>query len=323
MNPQMPKLAVVIPCFKVRKHILGVLSKIPSDVNFIYVVDDFCPERTGEYVKTNFLDARLTVIKHKINYGVGGAVMSGYKAAIVAGADIIIKIDGDGQMDPSLIPNFVLPIIRGEADYTKGNRFYDLDALHKMPFIRILGNSILSFASKISTGYWNSFDATNGYTAIQAKVAEHLPYEKISKSYFFESDILFRLNIFRAVIMDIPIDASYGDEISNLRIKRIFLEFFLKHIKNTFKRIFYNYYLRDISIASFELPLGILFTATGVIFGIYIWWIAVESRVPTPTGTIMLATLPIIVGINLLLSFINYDIASCPTRVMYTRINRF
>jgi len=315
-------LAVVIPCFKVRQHIMDVIAKIPANINHIFVIDDCCPEKTGDFVKSNCTDHRVQVIYNQKNLGVGGAVMSGYSAAILQNADIIIKIDGDGQMDPALIPEFILPILRNEADYTKGNRFYNLDGVRGMPWIRMVGNSCLSFLSKLSSGYWDLFDPTNGYTAIHARIAERLPFKKISQSYFFESDILFRLNTLRAVVIDIPMESFYGEEISNLLIAKVLPEFLIKNIRNTIKRIFYSYYLRSISIASFELPLGLLALGIGAGFGARSWIHSIESGISTPTGTIMLAVLPIVVGVNLLLSFINYDISSCPQRVMHKRLQR-
>lgn len=313
-------LSVVIPCFKVREHIIGVIARIPEEINHIFIVDDCCPERTGIFVQENCNDPRIQIILNKKNLGVGGAVMAGYSAAILAGSDVIIKIDGDGQMDPSFISEFISPIICNEADYTKGNRFYNLDGVREMPWIRMIGNSCLSFLTKLSSGYWDLFDPTNGYTAIHARVAERLPFKKISRSYFFESDILFRLNTLRAVVIDIPMESYYGEEISNLRIGKVLPEFLIKNILNTFKRIFYSYYLRSISIASFELPLGLLALGIGTGLGARSWIHSIESGLSTPTGTIMLAVLPIIVGINLILSFINYDISSCPQRVMHNRL---
>ncbi len=151
-----------------------------------------------------------------------------------------MKIDGDGQMDPSLIPVFVFPIAAGEADYAKGNRFFDLETIRIMPKVRLFGNAVLSFMCKLSSGYWNLFDPTNGYTAIHADVARRLPFDKISRRYFFETDMLFRLNTLRAVVVDVPMEAKYGNEESNLKISRIVGEFFAKHVRNFLKRIFYN-----------------------------------------------------------------------------------
>ena len=182
--PRPTLIAVVIPCYKTRKHILGVISKIGAEVFRIYVVDDCCPDNSGEFVLENCKDDRVYVIRNSKNLGVGGAVMVGYKAAIKDDADIIVKVDGDGQMDPSLIPDFVAPIQSGEADYTKGNRFFDLEVIRAMPKVRLFGNAVLSFMTKLSSGYWDLFDPTNGYIAIHVDVARHLPFEKISRRIF-------------------------------------------------------------------------------------------------------------------------------------------
>lgn len=307
-------VAVVIPSYKVRAHILEVISLIGPEVTAIYVVDDCCPDRSGQFVESNVQDPRVRVVYHAENQGVGGAVMTGYKAALEGGADVIVKIDGDGQMDPRLVPQFINPILSGEADYTKGNRFFDLEAIRAMPKVRLLGNAALSFMTKLSSGYWDLFDPTNGYTAIHRDVASHLPLSKISRRYFFETDILFRLNTLRAVVIDIPMDAHYGDEVSNLKISKIVGEFFFKHVRNFSKRIFYNYYLRDMSLASLELPLGLLLMTVGGAFGITQWIHSISAGVSTPSGTVMLSALPVIIGTQLVLAFLGYDIASVPKR---------
>ncbi|GHU35112.1 hypothetical protein AGMMS50256_29780 [Betaproteobacteria bacterium] len=205
---------------------MEVIHAIPPFVSRIYVVDDACPDNSGDFVERNCKDERIFVIRHAENQGVGGAVMTGYKAALEDGMDIFVKIDGDGQMDPSLIPSFVAPIAAGEADYTKGNRFFDLEEIQAMPKVRLFGNAALSFMTKLSSGYWDLFDPTNGYTAIHRDVASHLPFDKISRRYFFESDILFRLNILRAVVADTPMSAKYGDEVSGLKISKNYWRIF-------------------------------------------------------------------------------------------------
>lgn len=308
------KIAVVIPSYKVKKHILDVLRGIGPEVCQIYVVDDCCPDHSGEFVSANCSDPRVKVLRNEENQGVGGAVMAGYQAAIADGMDVMVKLDGDGQMDPELIPDFIAPIVAGEADYTKGNRFFDLEEIRAMPKVRLFGNAILSFMTKLSSGYWNLFDPTNGYTAIHREVAKHLPMKKISKRFFFETDILFRLNTLRAVVVDIPMDAKYGDEVSNLKIGKIVGEFFVKHLRNFSKRIFYNYYLRDMSLASVELPLGILLILFGSLFGVYNWIEAASHGATTSAGTVMLSALPIIVGLQLLLAFLGHDISTVPSR---------
>ena len=311
------RVAVVIPCYKVSAHILGVIKKIGSEVDMIFIADDCCPEGSGALVEKDCNDPRVRVIYNLVNQGVGGAVMSGYKAAIEAGADVIVKVDGDGQMDPSLIPAFVAPIISGEADYTKGNRFFDLEEIKAMPPVRIFGNAILSFMTKLSSGYWDLFDPTNGYTAIHADVARHLPFDKISRRYFFETDMLFRLNTLRAVVVDVPMDSSYGDEVSNLKISKILGEFLYKHARNLAKRIFYNYYLRNVSLASIELPLGVFMLLFGISYGGWHWLLSIREGVLATAGVVMISALPILMGLQLVLAFLGYDINSVPRRPIH------
>ena len=308
------KIAVIIPTYRAVGHILGIINEIGPEVARIYVVDDCCPDGSGDYVAANCKDERVFVIRHAENQGVGGAVMTGYKAAIEDGMLILVKIDSDGQMDPALINGFVSPIVNGEADYTKGNRFYDLEEIRAMPGVRLFGNAMLSFMAKLSTGYWDLFDPTNGYTAIHADVARHLPFSKISKRYFLESDILFRLNTMRAVVVDVPMSAKYGEEVSNLKISKIIGEFLFKHARNFFKRIFYNYYLRDLSLASIELPLGLLLVMFGAGFGLFSWYESAQANAATPAGTVMLSALPLLMGLQFLLAFLGNDIGSVPRR---------
>ena len=313
------QIVVVIPAFRVRRQILGVCQDIPDLVSKIYVVDDACPEGSGDLVEAALVDPRVCVLRHSSNQGVGGAVMTGYLAAMRDGADIIVKIDGDGQMDTQLIADFIEPIVTGEADYTKGNRFYNLDTIKAMPRVRILGNAILSLLTKLSAGYWNLFDPTNGYTAIHSDVCRRLPLHKVSKRYFFETDMLFRLNTVRAVVIDIPMDAKYGEETSNLKISKIIGEFFIKHLRNLAKRVAYNYFLRDLSLASLELLVGLLMLTFGLFYGGYHWAHSASLGIPTAAGTVMVAAMPVLVGIQLILSFIGYDIASVPKRPLHRR----
>jgi glycosyltransferase involved in cell wall biosynthesis len=310
-------IAVVIPSYRVRDHILGVLDSLPPAVARVYVVDDACPEASGDWVQAHCRDPRVQIVRNPVNLGVGGAVMAGYRQAIADGADILVKMDGDGQMDAGALPKLVAPILRGEADYTKGNRFYDLDQISRMPRTRIVGNAALSFMTKISSGYWDIFDPTNGYTAVHARVAEKLPLSKISRRYFFETDMLFRLNIARAVVVDVPMDARYGAETSNLRISKVVSDFSFKHLRNTLKRVFYNYFLRDLSLASVELLAGIVLMMTGTLLGLLFWARSHYTGVPTTAGGVMLVALQIIVGIQMVLGFLAYDIASVPRRPVH------
>jgi dolichol-phosphate mannosyltransferase len=310
-------IAVVIPCYKVKDIICSVISKIGPEVNKIYVVDDCCPENTGDYVNENCFDNRIVIIKSEINLGVGGAVKLGYLHALNDSMDIVVKIDGDGQMDPGNLIRLIMPIVNGDADYSKGNRFYDLERISSMPKFRLFGNAVLSFVNKFSSGYWNIFDPTNGYTAIHSDLLKCLPLAKINNRFFFETDMLFRLNTFNAVVIDIPMHALYGDEKSNLIISKIFNQFIYKHFANFFKRIFYNYYLRDMSLASFQLPVGIGLLLFGLIFGFSSWRASSALSQLTPAGTVMISGISVLIGIQFLLAFLAYDIQSVPKKTFH------
>jgi hypothetical protein len=176
-----------------------------------------------------------------------------------------------------------------------------------MPRARIFGNGVLSFMAKLSTGYWDLFDPTNGYTAIHASVARHLPFDKISRRYFFETDLLFRLGTMKAAVVDIPMDAHYGDEVSGLQVTKVIPEFLAKHGKNFVKRIFYSYFLRDLSIASLELLGGLALLLFATVFGGFHWWQSLSSGQAAPVGTIVLTALAVLSGLQLLLAFLSFD----------------
>jgi glycosyltransferase involved in cell wall biosynthesis len=241
-------------------------------------------------------------------------VKTGYRAALAAGADVVVKVDGDGQMDPTEIPRLVRPILAGRADYTKGNRFFNPEDLRRMPRTRLIGNALLSFASKASSGYYQVFDPTNGYTAIGAAALRLLPLDKIADRYFFESDLLFRLGTIRAVVQDIPMTARYEDEVSSLRIRRILGPFAWGHLKGFVKRVIYSYYVRSFSVASIELFLALPLIVFGIVYGATAWINGSAPGVPATSGQVMIAALPLIVGVQLLLAFLQYDVASTPTQ---------
>ena len=306
------KIHVVIPAYQVEQHIVDLIGRIDSSIEKIWVVDDACPNGSGKLVESKVSDKRVKVLYNPENLGVGGAVTAGYKAALEAGAEVVVKLDGDGQMHPEDIATLVRPIELGEADYTKGNRFDSLDDLYLMPRIRIFGNAVLSLWSKISSGYWGVTDPTNGFTAIHRAVLAKLELDKLSKRYFFESDMLFRLNISGAVVEDVALPARYGNEKSNLKIRKVLVEFPIKHTKNLLKRIFYRYYLREWSIASFELPLALGLGLFGAWFGLSSFFAAAEAGRATTAGQATIASLAIILGVQLMLSFLAYDIQSEP-----------
>lgn len=303
---------VVIPCFKVAHQILRVIDEIGPEVERIWVVDDACPESSGEIVRLGTKDSRVEVVRNPMNLGVGGATKIGFTHALGSGATIVVKLDGDGQMRPSLIPDLIRPIAQGFSDYSKGNRFAHPSFLASMPWIRIVGNAVLSFWSKISSGYWSVNDPTNGFLAVRGSVLDKLQHSKLANRYFFESDLLFRLRLIDARVADFPMQAVYGDEKSSLNVTKVLFTFPFFHIRNFVKRIFYMYYLREWSIASLELPIGVASLFAGVIWGFVSYSNAVEASTATTAGQATAASLLIILGVQLLLSFISYDISSEP-----------
>ncbi len=314
---QSMRIAVAIPCYRVTRHVLEVIAAIGPEVVAIYAVDDACPDHSGQFIETQQCDARVRVLYHPENRGVGGAIVTAYQAALADGMDIVVKIDGDGQMDPALLQLFVRPIEAGRADYTKGNRFYRPESVRDMPALRLFGNAVLSFVTKLSCGYWPIMDPTNGYTAIHASVLRELPLEKLENRYFFETDMLFRLNTLRAVVRDVPMDAVYADEQSHLKVTRILPEFLGKHASRLWRRYVYSYLVRDFNVGSIYSIFGVLLLAVGAVFGLSHWSNAAGAP-PATSGTVMLAALPVFIGIQFLIAFLHYDVSNVPTEPMST-----
>ena len=312
-------IAVVIPAYRVEAHIEKVLSGIPDYIRHIIVVDDASPDGTSEITQTfdNESPAKqgsrpIILIRHEKNQGVGGAMITGFRKALELGAQVVVKLDGDEQMDPTHIPALVTPLLEGKADYAKGNRFRDLDALQHMPLIRRIGNLGLGFLTKAATGYWNRFDPTNGFFAVRSEILSELPLERIDRRYFFETSMLAHLYLLDAFILEVPMPARYGLERSNLSIWRVMFEFPLKLISTLLRRITLRYFLFDFSMVSVYLLSGFPLILFGLIFGIVKWLQYFKLGVPAPTGTVILPTLTLILGIQILLSAIEIDMNSAP-----------
>ena len=306
-----PVIAVIIPAYKVEKHIARVIENIPDFVKKIIVVNDASPDRTGEVLRS-LRNPRLIIVTHEENQGVGGAMISGYNRAVDEGAEIMVKMDGDDQMFPEKIRDLIKPIIDHHADFTKGNRFLNQTQLKKMPAIRRLGNWGLTFLVKAASGYWRLFDPSNGFTAMHASVWRMVDQEHISRDYFFESSLLIELHFHNAVIRDIPIPARYQDEESSLSVMRVLFSFPWRLVKAFFRRIRYQYYLYDFSFVSVAFLLGFLSVLFGFVWGIWKWIISYQSGIPATTGTVLIAVLPIILGVQLFLQAVSVDMSSTP-----------
>lgn len=305
------RVGVIIPAYRVADHIERVIRGIPPWVQAIIVVEDKSPDDTAERV-VRLADPRVTLVRHTQNQGVGGAVATGFAEALRARLDIVVKMDGDDQMDPAQMHRIIGPLMAGEADMTKGNRYSSLGSIKAMPLIRIVGNAGLTFLVKLASGYWNLFDPANGYLALRASALERLSLEQLPRRYFFESGLLIELGIQRAVVKDVTIPARYGDERSSLSVTRTLLGFPPRLMWGFLRRIFWRYFVHDFTVVSIFLALGLPMLLFGAAFGIGLWSTYHDTNEYTPPGLVMLAAMPIILGVQLLLQAIVLDIQNVP-----------
>ena len=307
------RIAAVIPAYRVEAQIQGVLRDLPSYLKHVIVVDDASADNTAAFVSAAArAGRRVILLRHEKNGGVGAAMVSGFLKARELGAEIVVKIDGDGQMDVRHLPALLEPLVLGKADYTKGNRFRDFAALRKMPLIRRIGNMGLGFLAKAATGYWNLFDPTNGYVAIRAETLDLLPLDQIDRRYYFEISMLANLYLLGAVVQDVAMPARYRDEVSNLAVERVLLEFPFKLLGTLVRRVVLKNFLYDFSMVSVYLLTGVPLLLFGLIFGSVKWLQYLRLGVPAPTGTVILPTLAVLLGIQFLLSAIESDLRSVP-----------
>lgn len=307
----MSKITVVIPCYKVAAHIEQVLKDLPDGVDEIILVDDCSPDDTGKVLeRLSQQDSRIAIIRNPHNLGVGGAMVAGFREALRRGCDIAIKLDGDGQMNSSHIVEMVQALETKDYDFVKGNRFYDKYALRKMPPIRKIGNFGMSFLVKVSSGYWQVSDPTNGFIAINKETLQKLDFDWISPRFFFESSLLCELYYTGARIKEISMPAIYGEEKSNLSIMRSLLSFPPKLLCRWLRRIWLSYYVYDFNIGSLYFAAGSLSFFFGLIFGIIRWVQFASAGIPAPMGTIMIAVLTFICGFQMLLAAFQYDLTA-------------
>lgn len=284
---------------------------MPEFVDHLIVVDDNSTDNTREVVQA-MAEPRLILLKTPHNQGVGGAVTLGYRKALELESGIIVKMDGDGQMREEYLPALLDAIALEGYDYAKGNRFLAGASLAVMPRHRLFGNIVLTFMTKMASGYWHIFDPQNGYTAISAKALRVLDLDRIYKGYFFENDMLINLNFFRSRVKDVAIPSHYGDEQSGINLFRVSFTFPFLLLQSFINRIYQKYVLRDFSPIALFLLTGLPLFVWGMAFGIYIWIKSYETGHQTATGTIMLALLPLFLGFQLLLQAFVMDIQETP-----------
>ena len=310
----------VIPCFKTKEKAADVALKSLNYVDKVICVDDNCPYKTYEFISKRIKDDNLIIIKNKANLGVGGAFKVGLEKALDLGAEYIIKIDSDGQMNPELIPLFIRPLEENKALFVKGNRFRNSKVMNKMPKIRLYGNIFLSFLTKLSTGYWELFDPTNGFIAFKKELIKQIPIHKLDNRFFFETDLLFRVGLTETFIIEIPIEAIYEDEKSNLNSIREIPNFSVKHINLIFKRILYSYFLFDFNPGSFFLLISLFFGFVSVSIASCYFIYSNINKIATPTGIQTLFLALFFISLQFFINFIHYDISQKPLIRMIKKI---
>ena len=306
-----PSVAVVIPAYRVAPHIAEVVERVPADIRHIIVVDDASPDNLQE-VLASIPDPRLTVLRHDVNRGVGGAMKTGFAKALELGADIIVKVDGDGQMNPALIPQFIEPILSGAADLTKGNRFDDLSFIQHMPAVRRLGNLVLSFLVKMASGYWHAFDPCNGYIAIRSAMLRRMSFDRLENRYFFEISLLCEAYFTRAVLLDIPMQPVYAGETSSLSPIGSVADFSPRLVRRAFYRLVMAYFMRDFNVVSVFLLGGFPAVLFGAAWSAYHWVHTFRTGTVATTGTVVIGMLGLVLGFQLLLQAIVLDVGNEP-----------
>lgn len=305
------KITVVIPCFKVAAHIESTVRGLPEWIDEIILVNDCSPDKTLDILNQLALaNPKVTVLSNPVNRGVGGAMITGFRHALQTDTDIIVKMDGDGQMNPECLPDLLQPLCDQSAEFSKGNRFNDFQALKNMPACRRIGNLGLSFFIKAASGYWEVFDPSNGFIAITKATLQQIDTTKLAHRYFFESSLLIELYYTGARIQEVPMPAIYGEEVSNLSVTKTLFGFPPKLAKALVRRIMLSYFICDFSITSIYILAGLPLFFYGLIYGIVKWIHFASMDVAAPTGTVMLAVLPFILGFQMLLSAVQHDIDS-------------
>jgi len=251
----------------------------------------------------------VTVIRRERNGGVGAATKDGIIEAIRLGADVIVKVDADGQMDTRYVPHMI-EFLRAqpEVDLVKGNRFADPTTLQKMPLARLIGNAGLTFLVKFSSGYWTIVDPTNGYIAVRASALRSVSLASLADRYFFEIDLLCAFGLARRAIAELEMPAIYGNEKSSLSIGRAFWTFPVQLLMRFLRRILVNYLIVEINVGTICGIIGIPMFIAAIIFGSHEWLLSYSSGQPRATGTIIFALLLFIFGFQLSMQALLYDV---------------
>lgn len=309
-------IAAVVPAYKEERMIATVIETMPDYVDHIVIVDDCSPDDTSGVV-ARLADDRVTLIRHEVNQGVGGAIVTGHKAAMALGSDVNVIMAGDAQMDPNHLPDLLDRVTRDGYGFAKANRFFAPESFEGMPNYRVFGNIVLSFMTKLASGYWNLFDPQNGYTAVRTEVLKRVPLDRVSRRYSFENDLLIHLNILQVGAVDVPIPAVYADEVSSIRLSKVVPELLNLLVRGFWRRIWYRYVLWSFSPIALLLVLGLGLFTIGAVIAIWVCF-QVASSVIATAATVMLAALPLMIGTQLLVSALQLDIQASPSEPTFS-----
>lgn len=309
------KISVIIPVFNIGLGISKLISKIPAFVDEIYLVDDLCPLKTGKNFQKINNDKKVKFIFNEKNLGVGGAVKRGYIQALNNSMDIIVKIDGDDQMDPDEIIDIINPLFEG-YDYTKGNRFLNKQNIKNYPQVRLYGNVLLSFMSKLSSGYWNLYDPINGFTAIKAKLLKKINLDRIDDGYYFESDMLHNLYFLDSLIKDVPVNIKYfKNKKQNLSVPKETINFFFKNLTRCYRRLKITYFTNNFTLASFTLLASLFSLSFSFLYGGYNFLhYSIFLKINAPTGIVMFSSNSLFLSIIFLMLFLFIDSNNDPNK---------
>jgi dolichol-phosphate mannosyltransferase len=294
----------VIPAFKAASTLRGVVEQCLR-----VVVDDACPERSALTIADLAATPRVHALTRSRNGGVGAATKEGIAEALRLGADIILKVDADGQMDTRYVPHMI-EFLRAqpEVDMVKGNRFADPETLRRMPVARLIGNAGLTFLVKFSSGYWTIVDPTNGFIAIRARALRAMDVTRLADRYFFEIDLLCAFGLARRAIAELEMPAIYGNERSSLSITRALLGFPRRLLVRFVRRIVVNYFVVELNVGSICGIVGFPLLIAAVVFGTHEWLVSYTTGEPRATGTIILALLMFMLGFQLSMQALLYDV---------------
>jgi glycosyltransferase involved in cell wall biosynthesis len=303
------RVAVVVPAYDEEALVGETIAGIPAFVDRIYVVDDASGDGTGDAARASG-DGRVVVVRHERNAGVGAAIVTGYRRAIADGIDVACVMAADNQMDPAELEHIALPVARGEVDYAKANRLVSGEAWRVMPRSRYLGGAVLSFLTKIASGYWHVADSQSGYTAASRAILEELDLERVYPRYGFPNDMLVHLNVWNARVRDIPARPVYGvGERSGIKLRSVVPRISWLLVKGFFWRMREKYVIRDFHPLVLFYLLGFVMTTCGLGLGIAEVVLRIMGNAVS-VGTVVLVALLLIFGSQFSLFAMWFDMES-------------